>query len=64
MSCDECANFKPKRKQTGWVCRVCECPCYVMVHSPVKTEVSPICAMPWLAPRKEKFVPFYGRVVE
>lgn len=54
--CNECANFKQKREQTGWICRDACCsgkgPCLVM--GLVKKSH---CASARLGR-------FYGRVVE
>ena len=56
MNCEECENFKPKRKQTGWVCRSCRrtTPC-----------VRAVGTFSFCSERTDiDWQPFYGKVVE
>ncbi len=61
--CDECANYKPKRKQTGWVCRRCQLgefgPCVRITCCPYVPY-----AGPYECTNYAVWVPFYGKVVE
>ena len=57
MTCDECANFEPKRKQTGWICRRCRKNCVIQ-----SVELGAVfCPYNCMITR---FVPFTGKVVE
>ena len=60
MTCEECENFRPKRKQTGWVCRACErAACYCT--NPRYLRGGADCVWTTLP---ANWVPFYGKVVE
>ena len=61
MNCDECANFKPKRMQTGVICRTCVSgPCVIIggrfTELRTCTDGQRYEDVQWK--------PFYGKVVE
>ena len=61
--CNECANFKPRRTPTGWVCRECRQPCVNTNASMGVTRDYETRDCPWVCHRAV-WKPFYGRVVE
>ena len=61
MNCDECANFEPKRKQTGVICRECHVQRCVSTH-PEWGKDPTRCPYEW--GKVAVWQPFYGKVVE
>ena len=60
---DLMVHLRPKRRQTGWVCRGCFVagPCYKMgegAHKPPRCLASGVCITTF------NWQPFYGKVVE